>query len=57
MQRHREKQMVDLKSGAPWETVKLTTVGRDPEFFSGFLDSAREAADKQQEGYAIVGVL
>jgi chaperone BCS1 len=47
-------QFVDLTSGAPWETLRLTTVGRDSEFFESFLNHARDSAASAQEGCTVI---
>eukprot|EP00300_Choanocystis_sp_HF-7_P029380 c3616_g1_i1.p1 GENE.c3616_g1_i1~~c3616_g1_i1.p1 ORF type:complete len:367 (-),score=54.38 c3616_g1_i1:739-1839(-) len=41
--RAREKQMMDLQSGAPFESVVLTMLGRDSSFFGRFLTDAQDA--------------
>eukprot|EP00112_Aurelia_sp_Birch-Aquarium-sp1_P004520 Seg1512.6 transcript_id=Seg1512.6/GoldUCD/mRNA.D3Y31 product="Mitochondrial chaperone BCS1" protein_id=Seg1512.6/GoldUCD/D3Y31 len=50
VERNREKGMVDLHSGAPWETVTLTSLGRNKEIFYEMLDEAKHLALSQQEG-------
>lgn len=59
VERNREKQMIDLHTGTPWETVILTTLGTDRHLFHQILTEARALALKQQEGktvmYAAVG--
>jgi hypothetical protein len=47
-------QFVDLTSGAPWETLRLTTLGRDSEFFESFLNHARDSAASAQEGCTVI---
>lgn len=37
VERTREKQMVDLHTGTPWESVTFTTLGRDKQFFFNIL--------------------
>nr|XP_054771693.1 mitochondrial chaperone BCS1-like [Lytechinus pictus] len=54
VERNREKQMVDLHTGTPWETVTLTAVGRNKELFYEILNQAREAALQKQEGKTIM---
>lgn len=54
VERSREKQMVDLHSGSPWETVTLTSLGRDKTIFFAMLEEARKAALKSNEGKTIV---
>lgn len=54
VERNREKQMVDLHTGTPWETVTLTAVGRNKELFYEILNQAREMALQKQEGKTIM---
>merc|ERR1712038_331864 len=54
IERTREKQMVDMTVGAPWESVTLTTVGRNRRIFYSLLDEARELALQKQEGKTIM---
>jgi chaperone BCS1 len=54
VEREREKSMVDLSSGTPWETVKLTLFGRDTTVFSSLLSEAKVAAARKEEGKVIV---
>ena len=56
VERNREKGMVDLHSGAPWETVTLTSLGRNKEIFYDMLDEAKSLALSQQEGKTIMYV-
>lgn len=37
MERTREKQMVDLHTGTPWESVTFTALGRDRQIFFNIL--------------------
>uniref|UniRef100_A0A8C2Q845 Mitochondrial chaperone BCS1 n=1 Tax=Cyprinus carpio TaxID=7962 RepID=A0A8C2Q845_CYPCA len=50
VERTREKQMVDLHTGTPWESVTFTALGRDRQIFFNILQEARELALKQEEG-------
>lgn len=54
VEREREKSMVDLNSGSPWETVKLTLLGRDPQVFADLLREARAQAASKQEGKMVI---
>ncbi len=54
VEREREKTMVDLSSGTPWETVKLTMIGRDTKVFSDLLAEAKIAAARKEEGKVII---
>ena len=37
VERNREKQMIDLQTGTPWETVTLTAIGRNKGLFFDIL--------------------
>ena len=52
--REREKAMVDLQSGSPWETVTLQCLGRDPRVFTDLLTAARTYALQKTEGHTII---
>ena len=54
VERSREKNMVDLHSGSPWETVTLTSFGRNKEIFYEMLEESRRLALSQQEGRTIM---
>ena len=54
VERVREQQMVNMNTGAPWERVLLTSVGRDPEVFAGLLREAQSLSTHQQEGTTVV---
>ncbi|MBN3314496.1 BCS1 protein, partial [Atractosteus spatula] len=54
VERTREKQMIDLHTGTPWESVTFTALGRDREVFFSILQEARELALKQQEGRTVM---
>ncbi|PIK52426.1 putative mitochondrial chaperone BCS1 [Apostichopus japonicus] len=56
VERNREKQMMDLHSGIPFESVTLTAIGRNREMFFDILNQAREAAMQRQEGKTIMYV-
>uniref|UniRef100_A0A7S0Q794 Mitochondrial chaperone BCS1 n=1 Tax=Coccolithus braarudii TaxID=221442 RepID=A0A7S0Q794_9EUKA len=47
--RVREQQTVDLSTGQPWESVKLTALGRTRSVFEEFLQDARDFATSKQE--------
>ncbi|XP_032232146.2 mitochondrial chaperone BCS1 [Nematostella vectensis] len=53
VERSREK-MVDLTTGAPWETVTLTMLGRDKQVFFDLLDEARTMALAKTEGKTVM---
>lgn len=54
MERSREKQMVDLTSGTPWETVTLTTLAMDKGLFTEMLQDAKQLALTKEEGKTVI---
>jgi chaperone BCS1 len=52
--RNREKNVVDMTSGNLWETVTLTTIGRNRKIFEELLDEARQFAVKKEEGSTVI---
>ncbi|NXX09384.1 BCS1 protein, partial [Larus smithsonianus] len=54
IERNREKQMIDLHTGTPWESVTFTALGTNREIFFNILREARELALQQQEGRTIM---
>ncbi|TPX55634.1 hypothetical protein PhCBS80983_g05155 [Powellomyces hirtus] len=54
VERQRERQMIDLKSGTPWETITLTTLSRDRKLFAKMLEAAKAAALAKEEGKTVV---
>ena len=54
VERNREKQMLDLNTGIPWESVTLTALGRQHELYLDILNSARQVALSKQEGKTVV---
>jgi chaperone BCS1 len=52
--REREKSMIDLNSGTPWETVTLTTLGRSRAVFEQLLRQARDEALQKEEGRTVI---
>jgi chaperone BCS1 len=46
--------MLDLQSGAPWETVTLTTLSRDRVLFPMLLAEARKLAQAAQVGRTVI---
>lgn len=54
VERTREKQMVDLHRGAPWESVTLTAIGRDKNIYFEILEEARKLALQKQEGKTVM---
>ena len=47
---------MQIMSGAPWETVTLTTLSRDRDKFSELLREARDLALRDQEGKLVIRV-
>ncbi len=43
MERTREKQMMDLHTGIPWESVTFTALGRDRQIFFNILQEGRDS--------------
>ncbi|XP_074949308.1 mitochondrial chaperone BCS1 isoform X2 [Phalacrocorax aristotelis] len=54
IERNREKQMIDLHTGTPWESITFTALGTNREIFFSILQEARELALQQQEGRTIM---
>lgn len=54
MERSREKQMIDLTSGSPWETVTLTTLAMDRRLFDSMLMDAKSLALTREEGKTVI---
>ncbi|XP_042192023.1 mitochondrial chaperone BCS1 [Callorhinchus milii] len=54
VERNREKQMVDLHTGTPWESVTLTSLGNNKTIFFHILEEARELALRQEEGKTVM---
>ncbi|XP_078083898.1 mitochondrial chaperone BCS1 isoform X1 [Mustelus asterias] len=54
VERNREKQMIDLHTGTPWETVTLTSLGSNRQIFFDILTEAKSLALKQQEGKTVM---
>lgn len=52
--REREKSMIDLQSGSPWETVTLTSLGRSRDIFTQILNEARSLALQKQAGKTLI---
>ncbi|KAI9024000.1 BCS1 N terminal-domain-containing protein [Hyaloraphidium curvatum] len=54
MERTRERQMLDLTSGTPWETVTLTTLTMDRHLFAEMLQDAKALALTKEEGKTVI---
>lgn len=54
VQRERERSMVDITTGSPFETVTLTTVGSDRKILDDLLCEAREQAIKREVGKTVI---
>ncbi|CBQ68803.1 related to BCS1-mitochondrial protein of the AAA family of ATPases [Sporisorium reilianum SRZ2] len=52
--RERDGKMVDLSTGAPWETVTLTTLFAYAHLFPQLLDEARQLALSSTEGKTVI---
>ncbi len=46
--------MIDLQHGIPWETVTLTSLGRNKKIYFDILDEARQTALQTNEGKTIM---
>lgn len=54
IERTREKMMVDQQKHTPYETVTLSTIGRNKVMFQEILDTAREDALEEYEGMTLI---
>ncbi|KAI7821990.1 BCS1 N terminal-domain-containing protein [Gamsiella multidivaricata] len=54
VERTRDAKMMDLSTGAPWETVTLTTLSRDRAVFTVLLQEAQRMALMNQEGKTVI---
>ncbi|KAF9273125.1 BCS1 N terminal-domain-containing protein [Linnemannia elongata] len=54
VERTRDAKMMDLSTGAPWETVTLTTLSRDRQVFTALLKEAQKMALLNQEGKTVI---
>uniref|UniRef100_A0A8C5PM98 Mitochondrial chaperone BCS1 n=1 Tax=Leptobrachium leishanense TaxID=445787 RepID=A0A8C5PM98_9ANUR len=54
IERNREKQMLDLHTGTPWESVTFTAFGTKRDIFFNILQEARALALQQQEGKTVM---
>ncbi|EFA81958.1 mitochondrial chaperone BCS1 [Heterostelium album PN500] len=52
--RHREKNVVDMSSGNLWESITLTTLGFKRDIFQRLLEEARVMAAGKEEGRTII---
>ena len=52
--RTREKSMVDIQTGSPWETLTLRTFGRSRSVLHGLLLEAKEAALRRAQDKTII---
>ncbi len=53
-ERTREKNVVDMTSGNLWETVTLTTLGRNRKIFEDILEEAKHFALQKEEGHTVI---
>lgn len=56
VERTRAEKMVDLSSGAPWESVTLTSLATNKQLFFDILSEARSTALAKQEGKTVMYV-
>lgn len=49
VERTREKQMVDLHTGTPWESVTFTAFGRDRQIFFNILQEGKDSQLKRSK--------
>jgi len=54
VERSREKNMMDIASGMPWESVTITTLGHNKQTMVDLLQEAKELALKEEEGKTII---
>ena len=54
VERTRDAKMMDLSTGAPWETVTLMTLSRDRQVFTELLQEAQRMALANQEGKTVI---
>ena len=54
IERMREKQMMDMNRHVPYETVTLTTLGRNKQIFERILNEARHEALQMQDGMTLI---
>lgn len=53
-ERQRDQGMRDIATGLPWETVILTSIGRNKEIFTDMLNEAKTLALSKNEGKTIM---
>ncbi|KAH9854188.1 BCS1 N terminal-domain-containing protein [Lenzites betulinus] len=56
IKRERETKSPNLMTGAPWETITITTLFRDREVFANLLSEARDLALRGQEGKLVINI-
>ncbi|KAJ3276778.1 hypothetical protein HDV01_002832 [Terramyces sp. JEL0728] len=54
VERSRESKMVDITTGSPWETIKITTLSKDRNLFVQILEEAKTAALSKEIGKMVV---
>lgn len=54
VEREREAKTIDMSTGAPWETLTLTTLAWKPNLFFELLSEAKEAALAREEGMTVI---
>jgi len=56
IERSRDKGMLDITTGQPFETVTMTSLGRNKEIFGYMLQEAQDLAVSKQEGRTVMYV-
>lgn len=54
VERTRERAMVDISNGTPWETLTITTLSRDRGLFLDMLKEAKQAALSKEIGKTVI---
>ncbi|KAJ3102907.1 mitochondrial chaperone [Phlyctochytrium planicorne] len=54
IERARERSMIDLKSGSPWETVTITALNKDKDILLDILNEARKSALSAEDGKTVI---
>ncbi len=52
--RERDSSAIDFKSGTPWESVTLSTIGRSRDIFTRLLTEAKTQALQKEEGHTLI---
>jgi chaperone BCS1 len=54
VERTRERAMIDITNGSPWETITITTLSRDRNLFMDMLEEAKQSALAKEVGKTVV---